>query len=367
MKLAKLKLIFLTLFTFCFLTLSGGKLSLAMAEDAFESGGRDGGGGKGVVCRNPDGSIKSVELLDLWEAREIYQRTIPISGRPIAEQVANAIQALKYSIYYPGTVADSSGAIFPTSNFFAQSLQKVADQFLNNAPFVIRKHRTTLTDVPDSFESARPSDCKVEQLVNFMDTPTDPIILVNQDLVDQMDFINQAALLVHEALYTHLRANYREVNSIRVRRAVGFVFAGNAFTSLETVVGTSYLECNSQNESKAHSTSSIIFYTETGGTARVISTLSFGQPSMGFQSMATSSYLNSTPDLTELCQGADGKAYSEYVGTGPVDFQQSTPVLYVCKDKQLSIFVMQDRAQPIPGGIELPPNSQKLTCRKVTR
>ena len=39
----------------------------ALAED----GTRDGGGGGAFVCRDSAGAVTSVELLDLWEAREL--------------------------------------------------------------------------------------------------------------------------------------------------------------------------------------------------------------------------------------------------------------------------------------------------------
>ena len=53
-----------------------GLSSPAMAE----LGGMEGGGGKSVVCRNPDGSIKSAEILDLFEGRTIYQ--LPYNESP---------------------------------------------------------------------------------------------------------------------------------------------------------------------------------------------------------------------------------------------------------------------------------------------
>ena len=62
------------------------------------AGANGSGGGMGVVCKNTDGSVKSVELLDLWEARVIYSRTLEISSASVADQVEQNLKNFKNSI-----------------------------------------------------------------------------------------------------------------------------------------------------------------------------------------------------------------------------------------------------------------------------
>jgi hypothetical protein len=76
-------------------------------------------------------------------------------------------------------------------------------------------------------ELLRPEDCGIEQIVNYQ--PVGAPILLNQDLFEKMDLTNQAALIAHEAYYELLRRFAGETTSIRVRRAIGYVFSGHAF------------------------------------------------------------------------------------------------------------------------------------------
>ena len=46
-------------------------LASSVSSSSF-AGGMEGGGGKSVVCRNTDGTIRSAEVLDLYEGRTVY-------------------------------------------------------------------------------------------------------------------------------------------------------------------------------------------------------------------------------------------------------------------------------------------------------
>lgn len=60
--------------------------------------GNESGGGMGVVCRDPSGAVKTVELLDLWEARNVYGRNIVSSSDSVEKQVEDGLQNLKHAI-----------------------------------------------------------------------------------------------------------------------------------------------------------------------------------------------------------------------------------------------------------------------------
>jgi hypothetical protein len=63
-----------------------------------------------------------------------------------------------------------------------------------------------------------------------------------------MSELDQAALIVHESFYSVLRDWESETNSIRVRRAVGYVFSGHGFQLIPPELPSKVLECRSTND-----------------------------------------------------------------------------------------------------------------------
>ena len=216
-------------------------------------GANGSGGGMGVVCKNLDGSIKTVELLDLWEARVIYSRNTISSASSVADQVEQSLQNFKNSVYAaemcvgsgfgPGFCNGVQGPealyktlSFETSKFLALNLRQVH-----------RLKGAILQKTNDAFEVVTPNGCSIEQLVLYKDTSYGGDILINQDLVDHMDKTNEAALYIHEAFYAFLRQPGKERSSIRVRRAVGLSFSGYKFRTLESFLPQQYYECSNHD------------------------------------------------------------------------------------------------------------------------
>lgn len=222
--------------------------TIAVASPALAVGGGSTGGGKGVVCRTADGSIKSVEVLDLWEAREIFHRAAIESSDPVAAQVAQANQRLKHA-FWVGYTNTMQGYPKPVTvwgqNAFVLSLQSVEDMFLQHMGNVQPIHHVQLELTPDSFEIARPfgGGCNIEQIVRYEDDPGEDIIYINEDIFDAMSKTQQAALIVHEAVYKYMRERFEEANSIRVRRAIGGVFSGLSFPSFADFKPTRWIPC----------------------------------------------------------------------------------------------------------------------------
>lgn len=86
-----------------------------------------------------------------------------------------------------------------------------------------------------------PRNCEIEQLVRYQESAHGGYVLIDQDLVDHMDNLNQAALYIHEAFYAFLRPS--EKSSLRVRRAVGLSFSGHKFKTLESFLPREYYDC----------------------------------------------------------------------------------------------------------------------------
>lgn|GEM_PF-6264158 len=179
----------LALFTFL------GSILLANA------GGLDGGGGNAVVCKNGK-KIKSVELLDLNEARAIHGLKVKQSNEAYLKQ------ALKLASDY----SENSAAQALVSK---DDLELVAEkmQFLPGA---------SLSTLNDSNHIAVPKGCTVQQLAIYREGK----LYINKDLWDRLNPTNRAALLFHEALYTKLRISKGEKDSLRTRHFVGALFSG---------------------------------------------------------------------------------------------------------------------------------------------
>lgn len=172
-------------------------------------GGMEGGGGKGVVCRDSDGHIKSAEVLDLYEARVQYQLMIPVSTKPYMLQAIEAISPLKRTI-----VAFDYDAI-------VKSIYDI-DRVKNVLP-----PGTKLQDVDDAFPVILPGkNCALEQFANYYN---DSNILIDGEIWQALDAQGKAALVVHEAIYRFMRT-YGAKNSQKARINVGHLFAQ---TSLE--------------------------------------------------------------------------------------------------------------------------------------
>lgn len=212
---------------------------------AHAAGGIATGGGQGVVCRDRDHQIVSVELLDLWEARVRYRRKIVKSDAPADEQAYAALDRLKH------INRDVQLAIYSNGNWifgydaYREALWETVKKLRDlKGDGLIREGSLALTH--DSYEDVLPPEagrCKKEQIIRYADLSTDPDpVLMNEELFEKMDETNKAALFVHEAYYKSLRER-GEASSIRVRRAVGLVFSGYTFPSLESLLPKSYYQC----------------------------------------------------------------------------------------------------------------------------
>ncbi|WP_413578538.1 hypothetical protein ACLVWU_08370 [Bdellovibrio sp. HCB290] len=211
----------------------------------FAKGGSDVGGGKGVVCRNPDQSIKSVEVLDLWEARVLYGLEIqkPSSN---TEDISESIEDYAEKIADVLNIPQQGNSAIP----FKLYLNTIAQTIVNEGNSSIQRlHGVNLTLTPDSYEAAFPAGCGVEQIVRYKEwiLPGGQGIAaeaqINQDLFEKLDITNRIALALHEGLYNNLRTFSLENSSVRTRRAVGYLLSGRSFTPLAQLLLRPHITC----------------------------------------------------------------------------------------------------------------------------
>lgn len=234
---------------------------LVLSGTAFARGNEGGGGGKGSVCRKADGSIDYVHLLDLWEAEMVWRREVVRTNEPIEVQFERAIDNLMNAYDWKGALTDYTknpkGDNYDGAKYFKYELMQEAHLYFLRIPkntgpngvglgTVNWMRRVNLEETPDSFERVKPRDCPVEQIVRYEDDLG--IIQINLDLVEKMPVTDQAALAAHEVFYNYLRKkmkNYREENSLRVRRAIGLVFSGFKFATIESKLPKEKIKCYS--------------------------------------------------------------------------------------------------------------------------
>ena len=198
-------------------------LGLALAT-SFPSGvslaGHEvGNGGDAIVCRSPDNGIRTAELLDIYEARELRRIPMNLVSFEMNAKIEEAL--LRLARFSPLRAARYREQI---RTFFAEAL------FVKDVE---------LYDIPDSDDLFFPLGCKPEQLVIQIKPyfPEDPRYVVNQNIWDALDANSRATMLLHEVIYREAIENGHE-NSRATRYYNSMLFSGRVENfSLENYVG----------------------------------------------------------------------------------------------------------------------------------
>lgn len=205
----------------------------------FAFAGQDRGGGKGIVCRDNQNNVINVELLDLWEAKHLRGKTIISSSGNINTDMDLALDRTKYIF------SEEDKRVYNSLEFTSKNLMNC---MYKNKPCTFQNVvRVTGIDLPVSDDSLEgnlplPQGCKVEQIIGFEHSYS-PVWTLNMDLIEKMDSINIVSLSLHEGVYDLLDTYGNEQNSERVRRVVGRVMAGEAFSLLTDVLKKPYVQC----------------------------------------------------------------------------------------------------------------------------
>ena len=200
------------------------------------------GGGKGIVCRDVHNAVQTVEVLDLWEARNLHGKQIVASSGNAQKDLDQALERSKYIFSTEDERVASSLAWTSQSIFTCTKIDPLhCSGFIN---------QVTGVDLPisnDSFEGPLnlPQGCKVEQIIEY----NRPVgvgnysYAINMDLVSKMDDLNRAALSFHEGVYQTLVSWDMDQTSQRVRRIVGHVMSGGTFSIVTDLLKPPYVHC----------------------------------------------------------------------------------------------------------------------------
>jgi hypothetical protein len=169
------------------------------------------GGGKAVVCRNK-GKIASAEILDLFEARNLYNlKAMPeVPSVTVDGIVSAAKKKLEHSVDQPEI------ELFPEIDKIPSLMHLVKPQAILNA-------------VDDAGPVATPDklkkNCKLEQLANYT---SENDLFVNEEIWKELDNRNKAALILHEGIYKFERT-YGAKDSRRSRKVVAYAMSTTDF------------------------------------------------------------------------------------------------------------------------------------------
>lgn len=314
-------------------------LAILTSSAAAEAGVVNGGGGKGVVCRASDRSVKSVELLDLWEARVLHDAVLRPSTRDLGSEVNLALQRLAFAFNINEVKLNEWSAegklVCSGVDCLLHDLQLTASRFLTSDQKIRRLRGVTLELTPDSMEQVRPSECAIEQIVNYQPSGND--ILLNQELFEKMDQTNQAALIAHEALYTSLRESGTETNSLRVRRAIGFIFNGANKFALPSSVQTAdrFVSCESKDVDAYGTPMTILRFSKDYTQINYVRFA--GQLPIGTLITKSEDAIGTPKSLklfVEAKCGGDGYMDDTSFLDGPVEYDRPVTLALVCKNRK---------------------------------
>lgn len=160
------------------------------------------GGGIGVLCEYGDG--QKLQLLDLFEAQLTGQRLVSSTGS-FVEDYAVGLQRLRQLGDDPRPVS-------------SDDKRNMLDMFTRYTEFTDR-YLSPSDDIGVSVPL--PPNCHLVQIAIYQDR--DNKLVLNKTLWNQLDSLNQAALVMHEAIYKMQRIAFYN-NSFQSRRLVREVF-----------------------------------------------------------------------------------------------------------------------------------------------
>jgi len=167
---------------------------------AVQANNEVGNGGDVVVCRDGD-QITSVELVDFYEARLMYEMEYDLGSEDLHYKEKIALALSRLSKLDPERERD----------YLVH-----AEEFEENARFL---EGVELVDIPDTNLVYLPSGCEIAQIVVRI-KPTLPEhseYYVSKDLWDLLDEDNRAGLVLHEVIYREAAEAFEHTNSVLSR------------------------------------------------------------------------------------------------------------------------------------------------------
>lgn len=200
--------------TKAFITFLGCLWSTTGVAQTHADGHEVGNGGGAWVCSTSQSTINWIQTVDLFEAENEFDLILETYTDPlqqIVDRVMQRIQAVDPQLYR--TLAPRVSSL----------------ELLSHSPPAIVRRNDPLAVVDDAAYRLVPSTARCpggeihyEQVVNFTHQGR---ILVQSQLFEALSPRDQAALVVHEALYHYRRERFRDSHSAATRRIIGLLFS----------------------------------------------------------------------------------------------------------------------------------------------
>ncbi len=162
--------------------------------------GERGNGGDVVVCRNPDGTIISAELLDYYEGRVMRKLKVTeypdISDDQFFEMVGAKLNEMEDYIV---------GFHVKTAKELMTNIHEYLESGHTSSPDILFTEED-LTDIPDSGELVVKKGCKIEQIAIWLKKsyPEDPSFIIKATLLPHLSQRDLRGLVLHELMYIML-------------------------------------------------------------------------------------------------------------------------------------------------------------------
>jgi hypothetical protein len=181
---------------------------LADSGEVQQKGVTVGNGGDVILCTTGDGVVKSIEMLDAFEAREIRKIKVDMGDQsiPFREKVK--------------VVLDKVKALDP---YFAKYFSEATLKFINSHV----EYPAPVQDIDDEGQIYFvPEGCKLTQIAiqKQPSFPGDVEYYIDKRLYDLLDEDNKALLALHEGLYHVARTMSGYTDSHRVRFFIAQLF-----------------------------------------------------------------------------------------------------------------------------------------------
>lgn len=204
-------------------------LIFALLPGALYAGNEGGHGGGGIVCGNADGSLQSVELLDLWEQARVAgsQGTSWLNGLSEDQIVARIIGRLRQA----------------SPELAGQVTLQLGRLRLQAAPADIEM--TPPSDVGIRTLPRLPHNCSLKAIAKYWDRGE--VLYTDQELYGALTVLQKTALKLHEAIYRQWRRLPVGVaDSRKVRALIGALFDQAPFvvTAPDAARDRALFECN---------------------------------------------------------------------------------------------------------------------------
>jgi hypothetical protein len=277
-------------------------------QDNNTGGVINGGGGKGVLCEK-DGK-KTLEVLDLYEAKNIYQLKINDFGND--EERAKDNLALLLAHHF-------GGVTYVSDDKYAKVIRKIyIDELTKNTTML--KEGKTLNLTNDAYEPIKEEGCKPVQIGMYYDEST---LIIDPILWAMLDVTNKTAFIAHEVMYFIARRS-GTTNSMSTRKLVGLLMSTKGARPLADGAPQDkeeLLECRIQDDKGFDSGKMFLFPGKNAENKRTLETIfvNLGSDSMLFRLSA------SFDDLT-----FDQLTYPKFSGEREAALEKDT---YPVRDK----------------------------------